>query len=93
MNNDLQKAIDTMVDAIINFATGFLDGLKQVISSIGFSGLADLSKLLTSYNRAYDLAAESNPKWVRMAKHHKKWRIRKKYHDKIMRTYGGANER
>ena len=93
MNNDLQKALNDLADAAVNFVTVFWDSLKQVINSIDFSGLSDLSKRLTCYKQAYDLAAESNPKWVWIAEHHKKWRIRKKYHDKIMRTYGGVNER
>ena len=37
----------------------------------------------------YVRAELEHPKWVHMAIHHKKKRIRKKYHDRIMRTYGG----
>lgn len=37
----------------------------------------------------YVRAEPEHPEWVHMALHHKKKRIRKKYHDRIMRTYGG----
>ena len=90
MNNDLQKALDALVAAAAQFCTAFVDAVTKAFSSID---LSDLTKRLTCYKQACDLAAESNPKWVWLAKHHKKRRIRKKYHDKIMRTYGGANER
>lgn len=37
----------------------------------------------------YVRAELEHPEWVHMALYHKKKRIRKKYHDRIMRTYGG----
>lgn len=36
----------------------------------------------------YVRAGQEHPEWVHMALYHKKKRIRKKYHDRIMRTYG-----
>ena len=37
---------------------------------------------------AYEEAERERPTWVHFATRHKKRRIRKKYHDRIMREYG-----
>lgn len=37
---------------------------------------------------AYAAAKKEHPEWVHKAKYCKKKRIRKKYHDRIMRKYG-----
>lgn len=42
---------------------------------------------------AYLAAANEHPKWVHMARNASRKRIRKKYHDRIMREYGGRKER
>ena len=93
MNNDLQKALDALVDATVHFCAACVDTVTKAFSLFDLSGVSDLFKQLTCNKQAYDLAFESNPKWVWFAKHHKKRRIRKKYHDKIIKTYGGTNER
>lgn len=36
---------------------------------------------------AYEFAKTKHPKWVHYTKHGKSKRIRKKYHDRIMRLY------
>ena len=38
---------------------------------------------------AYSKAQNEHPEWVKRANRSKKKRIRKKYHDRIMREYGG----
>lgn len=40
----------------------------------------------------YIRAALEHPKWVHYALNSKKKRTRKKYHDRIMRTYGGGTD-
>lgn len=40
-------------------------------------------------NQAYRQARQEHPEWVHKVQYCKKKRIRKKYHDKIMREYGG----
>ena len=40
---------------------------------------------------AYIKAKKEHPEWVHKAEYNKKKRIRKKYHDRIMRKYGSAN--
>ena len=37
---------------------------------------------------AYETASRERPEWVHKAKYSKKKRTRKKYHDRIVRTYG-----
>ena len=41
---------------------------------------------------AYQEAGKEHPEWVHMAKYSKKKRIRKKYHDRIMRQYRRAED-
>lgn len=45
---------------------------------------------LVSEVAAYNAAAAEHPDWLHRANHAKKKRIRKKYHDRIMREYGRA---
>lgn len=54
--------------------------------------IGNMVNSVTEYLRKYApyVRAElEHPEWVHMALNHKKKRIRKKYHDRIMRTYGG----
>lgn len=73
-------AITKMAEAIGEFAAAMDDACASV-----FSGVA---KMLACQN-AYARAEKVNPKWVHFAKYHKKKRIRKKYHNRIMREFGG----
>lgn len=49
----------------------------------------DLGPLLRM-NQAYRQARQEHPDWVHIAQYSKRKRIRKKYHDRIMREYGGG---
>lgn len=56
--------------------------------------ISDLVSSFAEYIRNYApyIRAEiERPKWVHYAVNSKKKRTRKKYHDRIMRTYGGGN--
>lgn len=44
---------------------------------------------LSRTNQAYRQARQEHPEWVHKVQYCKKKRIRKKYHDRIMREYGG----
>jgi len=51
----------------------------------------NLVSMITDYlscNMQYVKADAEHPEWVHRAIYSKKKRIRKKYHDRIMRTYG-----
>lgn len=76
------------MDAIIAFA----DALKRAAEIVteSFESIADTVKLAVRIKAAYVEASIHNPEWVRQAKHNKRRRIRKKYHDRIMRKYGVA---
>lgn len=43
---------------------------------------------LSRINQAYRQARQEHPEWVHKVQYCKKKRIRKKYHDRIMREYG-----
>ena len=43
---------------------------------------------LNLMNQAYRQARQEHPEWVHRAQYSKRKRIRKKYHDRIMREYG-----
>lgn len=73
-------AIAKMAEAIGEFAAAMADACASV-----FSGAAEMFACLNAYARAEKV----NPKWVHFAKYHKKKRIRKKYHNRIMREFGG----
>lgn len=56
------------------------------------SGLvSSVSEYLEKY-APYIRAELEHPKWVHYAVNSKKKRTRKKYHDRIMRTYGGRTD-
>lgn len=59
--------------------------VKEVFDKISYA--VDLA---VKIKLAYVKASIHHPEWVRQAKHNKRWRIRKKYHVRIMRKYGVA---
>ena len=62
------------------FAAAMVDACTSVVS-----GYAEMFACLNAYARAEKV----KPQWVHFAKYHKKKRIRKKYHNRIMREFGG----
>ena len=46
---------------------------------------------LNRMNQAYRQARQEHPEWVHRVQYSKRKRIRKKYHDRIMRKYGGES--
>ena len=52
-------------------------------------GIFDMISDFARANNPYFVANMEHPEWVHRAIYSKKKRIRKKYHDRIMRTYGG----
>lgn len=76
-------AVKAACDAII--ATGEAIGatLQQIID-------AGYLQNMVAQIGAYNAAAAEHPDWAHRAKYAKKKRIRKKYHDRIMREYGRA---
>ena len=64
--------------------------ISKVIASVVDDFTASFSSCLPII-AAYQAAAKEHPQWVHMACHARKKRIRKKYHDRIMRKYGRCN--
>ena len=74
---------DTLANACNEFAVACVDWLCNVIKP--FWGGLDTETIIEG--AAYAKAAGEHPEWVHRATCSKKKRIRKKYHDKIMRCY------
>lgn len=90
-----QKQIEHCKKALSDFAAviakGIEDlacGLKTVFAEIAKIDYSPLIKELGYMLAAYEKAKAEHPRWVHMANYSKKKRIRKKYYDRIMRTYG-----
>lgn len=69
--------------SIENMAIGLQDAFAEIAKNF-YPTVKELGYVLTAYAEA----KEEHPRWVHMANYSKKKRIRKKYHDRIMRTYG-----
>ncbi len=76
-------AVKAIADAFI--ATG--EALVKTLQQINAEGYLEN---MVSQVAAYNAAAAAHPDWVHRANHAKKKRIRKKYHDRIMREYWRA---
>lgn len=83
----LHEAIARLADAASEFAIALGQAAVEMLSPV----LNDntFGKIMEHY-AAYTAAANERPEWVHRATYSKKKRIRKKYHDRIMRQYGRA---
>ena len=75
-------ALDQFCEALVNLASA---AVKASVESIGTENIIKAA--------AYTKAKKEHPEWVHKAIHCKKKRIRKKYHDRIMRQYWRINDR
>ena len=73
----LAKGVKHMVDGITDFEKAITELAYTVVQS-----LANNKAVI-----AYAWAKEKHPEWVRILNRTKKKRIRKKYHDRIMRAF------
>lgn len=91
-NERLNKALRDAVVAIGEFAATLSKCICEIVASLASSNIvklvAELAREIDDEQAAYTLAAKEHSDWVHRAKYSKKKRIRKKYHDRIMRQYG-----
>lgn len=76
---NLSDAIARFGEALVNWASA---AVKTFVETLGADSIVKAA--------AYTKAQKEHPEWVHKAIHCKKKRIRKKYHDMIMRQYWGA---
>lgn len=85
MTENLEKALSDVVQTATEAFLAFGEAVKAAFAE--YTGrFGKPVRMLV----AYKAAEIERPKWVHMAGHAKLKRIRKKYHDRIMREYGGA---
>lgn len=98
-----KQAGDAMAAAVAKIAAAAIATAEAIAAALAaatvtlqsYSDGGYLERMLaevTAYNAAYNAAAAERPDWVHRANHAKKKRIRKKYHDRIMREYGGLDK-
>lgn len=85
MTENLEKALSDVVQTATEAFLALGESLKAAISKH-----TAIFGLPLRVSIAYNAAEIEHPEWVHMAAHAKRKRIRKKYHDRIMREYGGA---
>ena len=74
MNESLTRALDRLMTAVNDFAAG-CEAAIVVFDEMAFECLALFWARL------------HHPEWAYISVHHRKRRIRKKYHDRILREY------
>lgn len=82
--DDLNHALSDFADAIGRSAAAMAVCISDIFADLDFSVLADGVSVIKPYQKAM----AEHPEWVHRANYSKKKRIRKKYHDRIMRKYG-----
>lgn len=82
----LHKASVQLGSAFGEFFSAVADYLGKTLKNI-----SPTLKEIGSVGAAYNTARAEHPEWVHRANYSKKRRIQKKYHDRIMREYGGVN--
>jgi hypothetical protein len=91
-NEQLNKALRDAAVAIGECAATLSKCICEIVASLASSNtdalVAALSREIADEKAAYTLAAKEHSEWVHRATYCKKKRIRKKYHDRIMRQYG-----
>lgn len=86
MTEELSKALSDFVQSVTETFLAFGESVKAA-----FAEYTDIFGQPVRMLAAYKAAEIERPKWVHMASHAKRKRIRKKYHDRIMREYGGES--
>lgn len=82
------EALENLSDALVRFGEAFVDwGIAAVKT---FVETLDIETIVKA--AAYTKAEKEHPEWVHKAIYSKKKRIRKKYHDRIMRQYWRGND-
>lgn len=82
------ESLENVSDAIACFGEALLNWACAVVKT--FAETLDADSIVKA--AAYTKAEKEHPEWVHKAIHCKKKRIRKKYHDRIMRQYWRATE-
>lgn len=81
----VQATFEKITTAYCEFTSAFVDwacnAIKVFMETLDFESIVKVA--------AYTKAAEAHREWVHRATYSKKKRIRKKYHDKIMRYWRG----
>ena len=76
------KLGEALSEGIVAFGEWVSAAAKPILDALASGSIIEAA--------AYAAAKKEHPEWVYRAEHNKKRRIRKKYHDRIMREYGGA---
>lgn len=82
----MSEALKNVSDAIVQFGEAFVNWACAAVKT--FTETLDVESLIKV--AAYTKAKGKHPEWVHKANYSKKKRIRKKYHDRIMRQYWRA---
>ena len=80
------KSIERLSEALCEVGVALMkvaNSLADCIVEIAANFPREIIDVLAAYN----VAAKEHSEWVHMATYSKKKRIRKKYHDRIMRQY------
>lgn len=84
----LNDALAKAAEALSEYLAQFLRAFNETISASGFCALpVEFAALVVREKSAVLWAQTAYPKWATMYKRAKKWRVRKKYRDRIMRAY------
>ena len=81
----METEYERMAAAAREVACAVADAVSNLARSL--SGYIDIAAIAKS--AAYTEIKKEHPEWVHRATYSKKKRIRKKYHDRIMRQYWG----
>lgn len=84
------QAFEKMGVAAVAMCDAFVAMSEAVVATLQRISDAGFLQNMVAQLGAYNAAAAEHPDWLHRAKHAKKKRIRKKYHDRIMREYGRA---
>ena len=76
-----QEALCELAAAFTKAAAAIADMFREIVKGSFKTG--DPVELV-----AYAMASQERPEWVHKVNYSKKKRTRKKYHDRIVRTYG-----
>lgn len=85
--DDLSLATNNLSTAIGNFASAAVEFVKALANAVPFVIEAIKSG---EEGIAYTWAENTHPEWMKIHRRTKKKRIRKKYHDRIMRAFREA---
>lgn len=89
--SDLSLAVNKLSTAVGNFALATGELVRAIIrATIDVLPFA-IEAIVTNYESiAYTWAERYHPEWMKIFRRTKKKRIRKKYHDRIMRSFREA---